>query len=300
MPLAAIRIRHSQGIQNLHIQKVHGFNYINFAKFLSTQTSNQQAMSKEELKHLLSITQSDRERECVRYAVFKASGVTPSVARRIYGFDNMRERAKEVEACIAEAQKIREAVDELATARAQALWDCYGSDDSSDEDSSHVESSVIPGSKFHAMFPDHQSLLPVLQVSQGNWFEFVEQLEEVLGDDDFYDSLEKFFTSIPELQLSHFEEEKLVHSHDAFLAAQRDSYGDWRIARIAKGKIVSESDSDNPNDYVGLTEFRGKAGKALIEKKRKAIERHARRQCAKNLAEQRFLCRKVSKKFPIF
>ena len=43
-----------------------------------------------------------------------------------------------------------------------------------------------------------------------------------------------------------------------------------------------------------LTEFRGKAGKALI-KKRKAIERRARRQCAK-LAEQRFLSRKVSKK----
>ena len=117
-------------------------------------------------------------------------------------------------------KKIREAVEGLASAQDQALWDYYGSDDSSDEDSFHVESSVIPGSKFHTMFPDHQSLLPVLQVSQGNWFEFVERLEEVLGDDDFHDSLEMFFTSISELQLSRCEEEKLMHSHDAFLAAQ--------------------------------------------------------------------------------
>ena len=33
------------------------------------------SMSKQELKHLLSLAQSDKERECIRYAVYKASGI---------------------------------------------------------------------------------------------------------------------------------------------------------------------------------------------------------------------------------
>ena len=41
----------------------------------------------EKSKILLSIAQSDRERECVRYTIHKASGMTPSAIRQAFGFD---------------------------------------------------------------------------------------------------------------------------------------------------------------------------------------------------------------------
>ena len=46
-------------------------------------------------------------------------------------------------------------------------------------------------------------------------------------------------------------------------------------------EVVSEPDSDNPNDYVGLTDIECKAAKELVKKKRRAIQRRARNQRAK-------------------
>ena len=37
--------------------------------------------------------QSDRERECIRYAIFKTSGVTQTEAKRLFGFENMSFRS---------------------------------------------------------------------------------------------------------------------------------------------------------------------------------------------------------------
>ena len=57
-------------------------------------------MSKSELKDLLSLAQTDKERECVRYAVWKLSGLSVTAARRVYGFENLRERAQKVDTAI--------------------------------------------------------------------------------------------------------------------------------------------------------------------------------------------------------
>ena len=44
------------------------------------------SMTKDNLKHLLCPAQSDQERECIKYAVLKSSGLTPTAARKFYGF----------------------------------------------------------------------------------------------------------------------------------------------------------------------------------------------------------------------
>lgn len=74
-------------------------------------------MTKEELKELLSLADSDKERECIRYAVFKSSGVTQTTARRTLGLEKMNERCKKVDTCISEAQQIRKIVDDMALLR---------------------------------------------------------------------------------------------------------------------------------------------------------------------------------------
>ena len=43
-------------------------------------------MTKDHLGQLLALAQSDRERECIKYAVFKTSGLSASAARKFYGF----------------------------------------------------------------------------------------------------------------------------------------------------------------------------------------------------------------------
>jgi len=70
---------------------------------------------------------------------FKASGMTPTIAQQMYGFEHMAQRAKKVENCISEAQKIREAIESLATIEDTAFLATLGilSDDS-DEESDHT------------------------------------------------------------------------------------------------------------------------------------------------------------------
>ena len=58
---------------------------------------------------------------------------------------------------------------------------------------------------------------------------------------------------------------------------------------------MSESECDDPTEYVNV-DVMSEKGKALIQKKREAIRKRARRHHAKLLAEKRFLSRKVSRR----
>ena len=49
-------------------------------------------MTKDHLGQLLSLAQTDRERECIKYAVFKTSGLSASAAWKFYGFSDMIRR----------------------------------------------------------------------------------------------------------------------------------------------------------------------------------------------------------------
>ena len=55
-------------------------------------------MTKDNLGQLLALAQSDRERECIKYAVFKTSGLSASAAWKFYGFSDITQVAEEVEA----------------------------------------------------------------------------------------------------------------------------------------------------------------------------------------------------------
>ena len=303
MPLAAVRLGSLQGTQSeIYImEKVSGFNYINFAKFLRSNleihSHKQSKMTKEDLQRLLLISQTDRERKCIRYAVFKASGITPSAARRLYGFDNIQELSREVEDCIADAKKIREDVENLAYHQDRAMLECYGLCDSSDEDSG-AECSVPEiedlGAEcsvrmLHEQYPNHRSLMLVLKASKFNWFDFLDKMDNA-DTEQLDDHLEEFRTHIQQFQFDSHEKEALKLSYDAYLASKGELYRDERIVRSVNGEIVSETESDNPIDYIEMSRT------SLIEKKRRAIQTRARRQRAKLIAQQRFLSRKVGKR----
>ena len=86
----------------------------------------------------------------------------------------------------------------------------------------------------------------------------------------------------------------LTQSYLAFVGV--DSYDQDRIARAVNGEIVSKSDSLNPEAYTTVTDPLSTSGKELIAKKRMMIRQRARRQREKDIADQRFLLHKVSKR----
>lgn len=58
------------------------------------------AMSKLELKELLKLAQSDRERGSLCYVVYKASGISATAACKQYGLDRMDEQVQRIENCV--------------------------------------------------------------------------------------------------------------------------------------------------------------------------------------------------------
>lgn len=80
-------------------------------QMLSTQLKKSPSLTstlnKQDVKQLLNLAQSNCEKECLRYAIYKGSGMTSSAARKQLGFERMAERSAEVERCIKEAEEIR-------------------------------------------------------------------------------------------------------------------------------------------------------------------------------------------------
>lgn len=84
----------------------------------------------------------------------------------------------------------------------------------------------------------------------------------------------------------------LHQSHDAFIEMDRTE--DLRQAREAAAlnwEVVTESDSDNPDDFLD-----NENAKATLERKIKAIRRKNRRDQVKLISKRMFLQIKVGKK----
>lgn len=91
------------------------------------------------------------------------------------------------------------------------------------------------------------------------------------------------------------EQKNLVDtSYEAFHHVQPDA-SQMRFVDLLNGDIVSDSESDNAEDYAGITLCSNRA-KAIIVRKRRSHARRVRRLQAKRLAAENFLNRKVNKR----
>lgn len=155
-----------------------------------------QGLTKDELKQLLTLTQNERERELIKYAVYKASKATPTEARRQLGIENMKSCAEHIESCIQEVQEIYEAVDVLAYSRDKAVLDTLGiesssssSSESSGDEIDFPESGLeykypIDGGTSNGRVPDQSVLGQVLCDSNFTRFEFREKTECTMEHSD--------------------------------------------------------------------------------------------------------------------
>jgi len=167
------------------------------------------ALLKSAVKLLLSIAQSDREWECIRVAIYKASGITPTEARRKFGFQNMETHASAVDKATQEAEIVSKATDDLAKIQDKALPATFGIEPASESDSSESEGEDMPeiagmpvedssellgGGRENRV--DLDDLVPLMKQSGFNWFEFFDKVEALIETEKVSDVTESFSSNL--------------------------------------------------------------------------------------------------------
>ena len=288
MPIVVFHIQ-SETNRLYVMEKVEGLNYSQLTDFINKiiQLPAKETITKDQLNGLLTLAQSDREKECIRYAVFKSSGCTSTKARIRFGFENMRARAAKVERCIDESNEISDAVQELAEIQYQALMDVFGTctngNDSSDESDECSRPEDFPTNEHIELISD-ETLVSILRECEFNWYGFVEKLIDSYGEMSCLSSkLDDFLIRLNGFDLTANQLELVAQSHLAFMASCSTDYQQEKLARAINGEIVTDSESD-VNDITD------------IYKKKLSIQRRAQRCCKKLVTEKRYLSRKISKR----
>ena len=316
VPLASIRVGELKSGNSCWylVPFVEGLDYNKFVPFLealmvSKETRTVSKVTRSEIKALLGLAQSDRERELVRYSFYRASGVSPTTARRQFGFDSMRERSECVQEAIEQARQIRESIDLLAFTKDRSILSSFGivvgdsdsdSEDDGVQDVSHSLERNEQDLPSDIELPPFELLTKVLKEARYNWFELVE-FAEIQTECEYHNSraLRKRLLDLYNSLLSLIEVSEdinhLKQSYSAFMLTVTPSRDDSRFADILNGDIVSDSESDG-EDYVGLATIACSQARTVIAKKRKALSRTVRRDKSKAIASANFLSRKVSVK----
>ena len=143
---------------------------------------------------------------------------------------------------------------------------------------------------------DDQQLIDILRCCDLNWIEFaciVTGIQENKQPNETENMLLEFAGKLSSLNLTKEEERLVDQSRQAYLIERwhKDKEDD-----MDDGLVVSESESDDPNELCQVKDPLDAKGKAVILKKRAAIQRKAKREVAKRIAERRFLQRRRSKR----
>ena len=143
-------------------------------------------MTKKKFRQILSFAQSKREREVIKYAVFKSSGLSATAARKQLGIEDMSRRVSAVEDALQKAETIRRQIDELCELKEVAVRQSLGlstSDDSaifdsSDDDETEQDESweAEVGAKALTLPLSDVELVKMAKECQCNWFKILNRL----------------------------------------------------------------------------------------------------------------------------
>ena len=303
MPLVCICIDYKPGVHECYLlEHVPGVNYQHFLHLFQAvnQHTPQQAatLSKQEVKSLLNVCTSDRERAYLRYAVFKASGLSATQAHKRFGFQSITKHAKNVEEALERCQFIRNSIDKLANVREKSLLISLGIPVQSDSEESDEESNDdYADSMDDSGNTSNRALSPLLEIvkkSNFNWFEIMEVLTVQCGEEI---ESEQLHEKTGALKLSNKERQLLNVSYEAFTVSEQCEKERNQIANSLNGYIVSESEDEaTPSEIQKASSPIDPRLHKVILKRRAAIRRKAQRARAKKISEANFLSRKKSQR----
>ena len=303
LPLAFILVGEvSSGCSEVKIvEKTPHLDYKKLQKLMElarTQNSSTSvSLTKSNFHKLLSFAQSRREKETLTYAVYKASGMSATAARKSLGVENLGERVKAVEDAVEEAISIRECIDSLAHTKEKAALISLGItvSDSSSESSDEVQSDEDndPSPSLPPL-PSKDKIVSLLKKNEWNWFAIAEEMENLICTDKFEIYLEDAYNIIPS-DLPLEPRELLEQSHNAYVTDR-----DMRLQRdlvnadAINGFIIPDTDVIDVENDLDL-DLTNEKLKAVVEKRKKAIQRHSRYLKKKAIADRNFLKKKASK-----
>lgn len=219
MPLACLRVDYKPVVSECILVEYHpSVDYKAYANLLSTLMKKQQqlmsptpAMDKVLVRSLLHLCESDRERECLTYAVVKSSGLSSTQARKTLGFHGLSRRMSSVDSVLKHSQYIRESIDKLARSKENALLQSFGfeyNDSSSDSEASYTTDDEFSPRTAEISVAD---MTKIVKDCDFNCFEILHRLDNEAV-------VEKLMNSVQELEITSRESTKLKISYEAFLA----------------------------------------------------------------------------------
>ena len=189
VPLAAIRV----GTPESGISEVYLFQGVDYHQFLHLlnafhlkQSCEKLAMTKTQLKSVLSLAQGHRERELIRYTTVAAAGLSASGARKHYGFNGFNKRVELVENALQEAEAIHAAFESVAHVQEAATLSLFGIESTRESDSSSSEDDTadidkLPQPESHTgVVFSREEILSLLISGSWNWYELVQWLRRVV------------------------------------------------------------------------------------------------------------------------
>ena len=193
------------------MELVKGVNYRRICNVLESSRKKSvhstSCITKTELRELLRLAQSDRERECLKYAVFKGSGLTPTAARRELGLENMGKRVTHMVDCIQQAAEIERSFEELAQIRAQ----CVTASSSSESDPEDCQPDSPPHS-LKLSSDAVEQLSNALKESNLNWFEFCDRIMSMeIFQSCLWSEVSETIASVYSDMKASFTDEKLAY-----------------------------------------------------------------------------------------
>ena len=167
------------------------------------------------------------------------------------------------------------------------------SDSSSSEDSSCDEEGCQQAPEEVDL--DITALVHIAKSSDFNCFEIVTKLEESTHDEVMH-IIHTLHEKCFELELTAAEISKLEVCFSAFLKDMQSSGMRLREVRAINDEIVTDSESDDPSQYISLQDVLSPTGLELMKMHQKTIQWRAQRSKVKAVVEQKVLSRKHSQK----
>lgn len=135
-----------------------------------------------------------------------------------------------------------------------------------------------------------QQLLVILKQKNFNWISFAETLtiEEPLITSQ---QLINFASQLPLMGITPNELRQFKQSYQIYL----DKQGSNTSSEHNDDDIISESEDDNPEEWVGVQDLFQGPGKTLLTCKIQEVNRKRHRDAARKIAEERLLSRRRSK-----
>jgi hypothetical protein len=156
-------------------------------------------LRKETVDEFLKLAESHRERQRLKYAIVKSAGMSSSRARDLYGFNDMSSKISEVESALEESATIRDAIENIAEVKDQAILRSLAIYDTTTE--SEDEGETSDGSETDSDIPgDDEDILFTVDAATNMDKPQMMQLEQS-GKQESADTEETETSSLEDQQL---------------------------------------------------------------------------------------------------